>query len=90
MPGPYYLDDDIRLGFVGVLRWRYRWPHIRFAAAALWNALCGYHLYPDKAPKTPEEIDAYLRDNGYDPDAVGQKMAAIAHAAMRARTGGLK
>lgn len=28
-------------------------------------------------PETPEEVDAFLRAHGYDPDKVGAKMQAI-------------
>ena len=33
-------------------------------------------------PRTPEEIDEILRDEGYDPDEVGKRLGAELRAAM--------
>lgn len=38
-------------------------------------------LFNAVAPETPQEIDAYLRECGYDPDEVAAKIAlAASHA----------
>lgn len=39
-------------------------------------------LFDEIGPETPEEIDATLREAGYDPDQVGARMAAAAERAI--------
>jgi len=39
-------------------------------------------LFDEIEPETPEEIDAVLREAGYDPDEVGARMEAVAERAL--------
>jgi len=39
-------------------------------------------LFDEIEPETPEEIDAVLREAGYDPDEVGTRMKAVAERAL--------
>jgi len=39
-------------------------------------------LFDEIEPETPEEIDAVLREAGYDPDEVGARMKAVAERAL--------
>jgi len=39
-------------------------------------------LFGEVEPRTPEEIDEILRDEGYDPDEVGKRLGAELRAAM--------
>ncbi len=39
-------------------------------------------LFDEVEPETPEEIDAALREAGYDPDNVGARMKAVAERAL--------
>lgn len=39
-------------------------------------------LFDELVPETPEEIDAALREAGYDPDEVGARMKAVAERAI--------
>ena len=50
-------------------------------------------LFSEVEPRTPEEIDELLRDEGYDPDEVGKRLgeklkAAMAGAAAELTKGG--
>jgi len=39
-------------------------------------------IWDDMEPETPEEIDEFLREAGYDPDEVGRKFERVAREAM--------
>jgi hypothetical protein len=39
-------------------------------------------IWDDMGPDTPEEVDEYLREAGYDPDELGRKLERVARGAM--------
>jgi hypothetical protein len=39
-------------------------------------------LFAEDVPKTPEEVDAELREAGYDPEEIGARMQAAAERAL--------
>jgi len=40
-------------------------------------------LFDEVEPETPEEVDAALREAGYDPDQVAARMKAVAQEALK-------
>lgn len=43
------------------------------------------HLFDQTEPQTPEEVDAVLREAGYDPDELATRMDEVAQAALARR-----
>jgi len=45
------------------------------------------HFLFEDAPEKPEDVDAFLRASGFDPDELGKRMQRAAQAALRGGEG---